>query len=164
VLLLVKNVYTIIVKKGLTLGGFSDNYECGYWGDETPPMQKNKKARSANGTNDLKIEKTYVIKNDSKYLYLNILLSPLSLLRDEEQEERTNLIQLCNTETELELLHRQNLDIYYDDVFIGSVQKVFEDEGIDNTEIVNEFCFLDAKLKKIEAFWSGEFFCLRQRA
>ncbi len=144
------------------MGGFSDNYECGYWGDETPPIQKNKNAKIAKESNDFSAEKTYVIKNDAKYSYLHFMLTPIALLSDEEQEERTNLVQLCNTETELELRNKE-LEIYYDDVFIGSVEKVFKEDGIDNTEIVNEFCFIDNELKSIEAFWSGEIFSLRQK-
>ena len=145
------------------MGGFSDNYECGYWGDETPPIQKNKKAKSANKINVSSVKKTYVITNDANYSYLHFMLTPIALLSDEEQEERTNLIQLCNTQTELELRNNQNLDIYYDDVFIGSVQKIFKDEEIDNTMIVNDFCFLNDKLQNIEALWSGDFFYLQKQ-
>jgi hypothetical protein len=143
------------------MGGFSDNYECGYWGDETPPRQKNKQTRSK--VEALTINKKYVIKSNVKYRYLKVLLTPINLLNEEEQEERTNLIQLCNTETELTLVYEKDLNIYYDDVFIGSVQKVFENGNINNTKIVNDFCFKENKLQDIEALWSGEFFYLREK-
>ena len=85
------------------------------------------------------------------------------MLCDDEQEERTNLTQLCNVETDLELRSNDanSLDIYYDDVFIGGVQKVFEADNIDNTQIVNDFCFGDDGLNDVEAFWDGDVFYLR---
>ncbi|CAA6805763.1 MAG: Unknown protein [uncultured Sulfurovum sp.] len=151
------------------MGGFSDNYECGYWGDETPPIQKNKKIKETNKVNNLNIKNLYKKRNDSNYEYLTVLLTPIHLLSDHEQEERTNLTQLCNTKTELELMynqkHPQNLEIYYDAIFIGSVQKVLEEDGKDHTDIVDEFCFNANEQnneKHIEAFWSGEFFYLQK--
>ncbi len=159
--ILIKNLYTIIVKKGLTLGGFSDNYECGYWGDDTPPRQKRKERKNSNQKSKIEIEKNYQITSDSTYAYLNVMLTPLHLLNDEEQEERTNLVQLYSVETQLEVSYKDSLDIYFDGIFIGSVQEIFEEEKIDNREIINQFCFNEGKLQKIEAFWSGELFYLR---
>ena len=53
------------------------------------------------------------------------------------------------------------LALYHDDILLGMVQKVFEAEEIDNSEIVNEFCFFDDKLKKLDTFWDGMGFYLR---
>lgn len=147
------------------MGGFSDNYECGYWGNETPPIQKHKKLKNSNKSNDINIEKFYVETSDSAYRYLSIILTTISLLTDNEQEERTNLTQLCNTETALELTYNNDkeIKIYYDEVFIGFVQKIFKDEGLDQTKIINDFCFYSNKLKEIQAFWDGNIFFMKQK-
>ena len=143
------------------MGGFSDNYECGYWGDDTPPIQRKKKVTNDKFKNS-NIEISYSVTNDGLYQYLDVLLTPINLLHSDEQEERINLIQLCNTLTQLELKITQDkkLEIYYDEVFIGYVQKVFEKENIDNTKIIDNFCFVDGKMQEIEALWNGEVFCL----
>lgn len=146
------------------MGGFSDNYECGYWGDETPPKQMNKKVKN-NKSSHLNVKKSYTVTDDDFYKYLNVMLTSIDLLGVGEQEERTNLIKLCNIETVLELIYtkdiHKNIEIYYDEVHIGRVQKIFEDEGIDNTKIVDDFCFVGDELKDIEAIWTGDIFCLR---
>lgn len=144
------------------MGGFSDNYECGYWGDETPPIQKNKKNKDS--TNNSNKKEFYVETSDSIYRYLQVKLIPIKLLSDEEQEERTNLTQLCNTETALKLTqNHKEIKIYYDDIFIGFVQKVFRDEAVDHTSVVDKFCFFDDELKDVEAFWSGDVFYFREK-
>ena len=147
------------------MGGFSDNYECGYWGDETPPMKMSQKLKDAKESSSLDKDNLYIKRSDSKYSYLNVMLTPISLLTDNEQEERTNLTQLCNMETALELIEdeHKNLKIYYDEVFIGLVQKVFKDKDIDHTNIVNNFCFEGDEEKGIQAFWSGDFFLLKEK-
>jgi len=72
------------------MGGFSDNYECGYWGDEAPPMSK----------------------------------------RQEKNFTRN--------------------------------KKIFEEDKIDNTKVVNDFCFFADELKDIQVFWDDENFYLKQ--
>jgi len=140
------------------MGGFSDNYECGYWGDEAPPMSKR---QEKNFTRNKKI---YVERISSKFKYLTVLLSSENLLTFCEKESRTNLCQTWYEDIELELRESTNktLEIYYEKVFIGSVQKVFEEDKIDNTKVVNDFCFFADELKDIQVFWDDENFYLKQ--
>ena len=123
------------------MGGFSDNYECGYWDDDTP-VHKLKKVDK---------KKIYKETISSKYCYLNVLLegNEHHLPRDLDIEV---LLELKHNENEAD---RKSLDVYDGDIFLGSVQKVFELEGIDNSKIVNEFCFLQDKFKEIDALWDG---------
>ncbi|CAA6812442.1 MAG: Unknown protein, partial [uncultured Sulfurovum sp.] len=55
------------------------------------------------------------------------------------------------------------LDVYYESTFIGSVQKVFNNEQIDNSRIINDFCFDNEQLKVVQVFWDGETFFLKQK-
>ncbi|MDQ7084683.1 MAG: hypothetical protein Q9M36_07020 [Sulfurovum sp.] len=64
---------------------------------------------------------------------------------DEGQESRINL-KLCNTETLLDFVQAsdsKNIDIFYDEVYIGSTSQILEG--------------------KIEVVWDGEAFFIRQR-
>ena len=129
------------------MGGFSDNYECGYWDDDTPPHKVKKVDK----------KKIYKERRASNYCYLNVLL-------DNEEHELPRDLDL---EVLLELRHHKDkedakaLAIYHDEILLGVVQKVFESEEMDNTQIVNEFCFFYDKLKKLDAFWDGMGFYLR---
>lgn len=129
------------------MGGFSDNYECGYW-DEDPSSPKSTRANR---------KKIYKEKNASDTSYLNVLLTTT----------KHNLPKDWDIEIALEIKHnkenkddRKTIEVYHDEVFIGYVQKLFEADGIDNTEVVNDFCFLDDELKDVSGLWDGESFYL----
>lgn len=145
------------------MGGFSDNYECGYWGDEAPPMSKRQ------DKNFTRNKKTYVEKISAKFKYLTVLLSSENLLTSSEQESRANLCQTWDEDILLELRHNRDnkddnkkLDVYYESIFIGSIQKVFTEENIDNRTVVDDFCFINSELKEIQLFWDDENFYLKQ--
>lgn len=145
------------------MGGFSDNYECGYWGDDALPIRRNQKSKSQE-PDDVKVHKLYRERNDKKYRYLDVILTPVRLLDDDEQEERVNLTQLYSIETALKLIvtKEKTLDMYHEELYIGSVEKIFVDDTIDNTQIVNDFCFDKDTLKDVQAFWNGDIFYLRR--
>jgi len=129
------------------MGGFSDNYECGYW-DEDSSSPKSTRANR---------KKVYKEKNSSDIRYLNVLLTTT----------KHDLPKDWDIEIALEIKHNKDdsksIEVYHDEVFIGCVQKVFEDDGIDNTLIVNEFCFKGDALKDVSALWDGESFYLMQK-
>ena len=146
------------------MGGFSDNYECGYWGDETPPMQKSKDKKFHRN------RKLYVEKVSSKHRFLIILLTKRELLTINGQEHRDKLCQAWDEDIALEVRHNREheednktLEFYYESVFIGAVQKVFEEDKIDNTSVVNDFCFNGDELQNIEGFWDDENFYLKKK-
>lgn len=148
------------------MGGFSDNYECGYWDEDTPPIQRRQSIKNDN-TLVLIEDKVYSQRNDLNYSYIMVLLTPVQLLSPEARDMRMNLSILCNTETVLEFIYHKDhehgsdiLEVYYDDISIGFVQKRVG--TIDYTEVVDSFCFDQNSLKEIEVLWDGEGFCLRQ--
>ena len=144
------------------MGGFSDNYECGYWDDEELIP---KSRRTSKITHTQSINKNYEIKSDKQYKYLYFILNSLEELSPEAQDSRNNFFMMNNTETSLEFKvdkESKSIELYDDDLFIGSLEKVFQEECVDNTKIVDDFCFVDNKLQDLEAFWDGERFYLRE--
>lgn len=146
------------------MGGFSDNYECGYWDEVPNPLLNKKKVHKHTNMIPPYAHKHYKENSDLVYRYLYILLTPIALLDSHGQDTRINLFNTCNTETVLELSYddtQKNISFYYDEICIGGIQKVFEENKIDNTEIVNNFCFIKNEYKPLEAFWDGERIYLR---
>lgn len=145
------------------MGGFSDNYECGYWEVEesTPKSSKSNKNKFKN---TLSINKKYIITSDKNYDYLYFMLSPIELLESYEQDTRNNFFRMNNTETALEFkvnMDRKSIELYDEELYIGSLRKVFEEENINNTKIVDDFCFTNNRFEDLEAFWNGEKFYLK---
>jgi len=146
------------------MGGFSSNYEGGYLDfDENPKWMANKGQKEHKYAH-LKQKKVYHARHGAKTSYLNVMLSSSSLLNETQQEKRAKLCQIDDEDIELTVhLNKKEVEIYHEDVFIGRVQKLFEEEGIDNTDRVNQFCFNGDEAKKIEAFWDGESFFLKHK-
>ncbi len=144
------------------MGGFSDNYEGGYWdlnGLPTAMKQENK-------YNSINTEKSYEVDSDTTHDYLAVRLSLTHLLKSNEQYIRGRLCHNHDQDTPLKLIYNQenkNLELYYRETFIGSIQKKFEQEGIDNSSMVNDFCLENGVLKKVEALWNGEDFYLKKK-
>jgi len=116
------------------------------------------------------VQKHYSVRSDSVFTYLDVFLTPANLLRSDERYARTNLYKEYDTKTYLELLHDRGneydskaLEVYYNGTFIGHIMKIFKDENIDNTRVVNNFCFDENRLNNIELFWSGEKFFLKKQ-
>lgn len=144
------------------MGGFSSNYEGGYLTFNGVPkwIDKNRSTTKA--------LKKYQIKKASRYQYLTVLLTPIEDLSPTQREIRENLCRECEEDILLQLKHNPNnnqdpktIDIYLNQHFLGSIQKAFPSDQIDNTTIVNAFCFTKEKLKTIEALWDGMHFYLR---
>ncbi|CAA6826621.1 MAG: Unknown protein [uncultured Sulfurovum sp.] len=139
------------------MGGFSSNYEGGYLDFDDDPKWMNQKMKQDNRFAYLKKKKLYTIRNGTNHNYLNILLTTASLLTEEAQQKRAELYAIDDSDVQLELKHdSENLKIYYEKTHIGSVQIFFEEDDIDNTEVIHDFCFIKNTLTKIEAIWDGE--------
>ncbi|CAA6816978.1 MAG: Unknown protein [uncultured Sulfurovum sp.] len=152
------------------MGGFSSNYEGGYLDFDNNPKWIHDKSKKNDRYAHLRQKKVYHESSSSKYRYLSVLLTPTNLLTEIQQEKKTELYQIDDADVLLKLKHNKtnaldslSLEVYYENIFIGSVQKVFEDDDIDNTTIVNEFCFLDEELKKVDIIWDGEGFYLKEK-
>lgn len=145
------------------MGGFSDNYECGYWDEAEPISRKNKKTT----TQDINKKILYKIESDLEYQYLYILLTPLHLLTPHQKDNRITLTKTCSNQTSLEvnekITQNKTIEIYYEDSSIGNILKISENNNINYSHIVNDFCFIDDKLKEIEAFWDGFNFYIRRK-
>ncbi len=91
-------------------------------------------------------------------------------MNTEERYERANLYKEYDIEIELELIHNKGnehdiraLEVYHNQLYIGHIRKIFQDDDIDNSKIINDFCFEDNKLRDVSLFWSGEEFYLRRK-
>jgi len=145
------------------MGGFSSNYEGGYLDFNEDPKWMGKEAQKENKYAHLKQKKVYHKTSGSSADYLNILLNSMELLTASEKEKREELCAIDDEDIELTLKNNhQDLNVYYEEVYIGSVQKVFEEDKIDNTTIINEFCFKDNELENIKVLWDGEGFYLKK--
>ena len=149
------------------MGGFSDNYECGYWDEETASSQKEKRIKR-NNILPSSYDNAYTQKSDLNYIYLMVLLTPISLLSAEGRDMRMNLSLLCNTQTTLRFIYYKEhekgnhlIEVYYEDIAIGYVEKSVD--TMDYTEIVDDFCLRQDGIKKVEVLWDGEEFCLRRK-
>jgi len=152
------------------MGGFSSNYEGGYLDFDDDPKWMNRDNTKKDKYGRLRQKNAYYETGNSHHRYINILLTSAHLLTDYQQNKRDELCKIDDEDIELELTHnRENkedaktLDVYYESTFIGSVQKVFNDEQIDNSQIIHDFCFDNEQLKNIEVFWDGETFVLKQK-
>jgi len=153
------------------MGGFSSNYEGGYLDfDDDPKWMADNNAKRDKYAR-LRQRKSYYETGNSNHRYINVLLTSVKLLSDLEQNKRDELCEIDDEDIILELKHNTKkkedakaLDVYYESTFIGSVQKVFNAEQIDNSQIINDFCFEDGRLKNIEVFWDGEAFVLKQKS
>ncbi|CAA6803355.1 MAG: Unknown protein [uncultured Sulfurovum sp.] len=152
------------------MGGFSSNYEGGYLDFDDDPKWMSENNAKKNKYARLRQRKSYYETGSSNYRYINVLLTSSNLLTDSEQNKRNELCEIDDEDVKLELTHNQEnkedakvLDVYYESTFIGSVQKVFTDEQIDNSQIINDFCFDNEQLKVVEVFWDGESFFLKQK-
>jgi hypothetical protein len=141
------------------MGGFSSNYEGGYLDFEETPKWMTQK----DSTHDSDKKKRYKEKSSAENRYLNVLLSDESVLNAKEKASKDDLCQYCESDIYLEIkvCDMKVLKIYYEDSYIGRIEKIFE--GIDNTDIVDGFCFAGNRLKDIEAFWDGQSFYLKEK-
>jgi hypothetical protein len=145
------------------MGGFSSNYEGGYLDFDDNPKWMGKEGKKEHKYAHLKQKKLYRKTTGSRANYLNILLTPANLLNNIEQSKREELCAIDDEDIELTLQNdNQDLKVYYEEVYIGSIQRVFEEDGIDNTAIINAFCFKDNELENIQTLWDGEGFYLRK--
>jgi hypothetical protein len=140
------------------MGGFSSNYEGGYLDFEETPKWMNQEKKS-----EIKEKaKIYKEKSSAENRYLNVLLSDENLLNPEGKTCREDLCQYCESDIYLMLQQEgQEIRVYYQNNYIGNIQKSFE--KIDNTEVLNDFCFVENRLKDIEAFWDGKTFYLKEK-
>jgi hypothetical protein len=132
------------------MGGFSDNYECGYWDEELPAYRPLKKYQSSDA-----LQEQSDLPYDDTYLYFPMTLTPQEALDDDTFESRMNLVRLCNTATALDVVRdKGELQLFYEGDFIGNVVAI---EGVKR---------IDEELLSgtIEAFWSGSCFYLRKMA
>lgn len=146
------------------MGGFSSNYEGGYLDFDDDPKWMNQNNKKENRFAYLKKKKVYTVRNGTHYNYLNVRLTTANLLTSKEQEKREELCKIDDSDILLSLkYHHEEFQVYYEESYIGSVQKVFEEDNIDNNTTLNTFCFSNNELKDIEAFWDGENFFLREK-
>ncbi len=161
------------------MGDFDDGMEMGLWGadgipywdgDEDDSYQKKEKKRKIVEP-DMNSKKYNTVECDSKYVCLKVMLTPSSLLNARERYTRSDLYKEQDTEIKLELIHDKGneadskaLEVYYDQIFMGHIRKKFKDADINNTNVVNDFCFEDNKLRDISLFWNGEEFYLRKKS
>ncbi len=165
------------------MGDFDDAYEMGLvdsegtatgvgWNDDYK-MQKrpnyNKDTQECYNY-DNKIQKFYKETSDSTYRYIKVILTPASLLNSEEKYARKELYEEYEDEIVLELIHdrgneydRKALEVYYEHIYIGHIRKKFKDSDIDNTRIINDFCFENNRLKDVDIVWDGNNFILSQK-
>jgi len=114
------------------------------------------------------IENSYKETDDGELSTLSVLLTPMDLLKTDERFARAKLYQIDSEEIELDIVHdrfnendNKALEAYYDKTFIGYVRKRFDNEYIDNTERVEEFCFNDNKIRDLQLLWNGIEFILK---
>jgi hypothetical protein len=145
------------------MGGFSSNYEGGYLDFDDNPKWMSKDNKKESKYAYLRQKKVYHKTSGSSANYLNVLLNSMELLTASEKEKREELCAIDDEDIELTLKSDyQELKVYYEQVYIGSIQKTFEEDGIDNSTVLNDFCFEKNKLKNIEILWDGEGFYLRK--
>lgn len=145
------------------MGGFSSNYEGGYLDFDDNPKWMSKEGKKESKYTYLRQKKVYHKTSGSSADYLNILLNSMELLTASEKEKREELCAIDDEDIELTLKsHHQELKVYYEEIYIGSIQKTFEEDGIDNSTVLNDFCFEKNKLQNIEVLWDGEGFYLRK--
>lgn len=152
------------------MGGFSSNYEGGYLDFNDDPKWMNKDKKQKNKYGHLMQKKSYYETSSSKYRYINILLTSANTLTLKEQEKRNELCEVDDEDVLLEVEHNiehqednKTLDVYYEEFLVGSIQKVFKDDNIDNSTIINDFCFSNDELKEVQVLWDGETFFLKQK-
>ncbi len=116
------------------------------------------------------VENSYKQVSDGEFNSLIVLLTPMNFLKSDERFVRAKLCQIDKGEIDIDLMHdrfheadSKALEVYYDKTFIGYVRKRFNSEHIDNTEVVDEFCFDGNKLGNIEMYWDGENFKLKKK-
>lgn len=121
-------------------------------------------------TNANHIQKIYKETTDTLYRYLKVMLTPASFLNFEQRDTRNELYKEYDHEIVLELVHdrgnkydKNALEVYYGQIYIGHVRKKFKDENIDNTRIIDDFCFENNRLKNIDIVWNGDSFVLSQK-
>lgn len=147
------------------MGGFSSNYEGGYEDFDGLPKWMN----AQNKEHPISKDKHYKKTKTSTNQYLKVLLSNSVFLTDKEAKKRDTLCQYCENDIFLYLKHESDkkdikqLALYDCDVFIGYIQKHFKEDSIDNTQLVNDFCFDANGLQEIEALWDGLHFYLKKR-
>jgi len=147
------------------MGGFSSNYEGGYLDfDDSPKWINQEKTANAFAK-----DKRYKEKNSAENMYLNFLLSDKALLNPHQQACRSRLCQYCESDIYLRLqknectLNECRIEVYYQNIYIGHIQKRFQEEKIDNTKMIDTFCFKDQGLKDIQALWDGRTFYLKKK-
>ena len=162
------------------MGDFDDGMEMGLWGadgipywdgedDQNSHTKIKRKRRKKTTEIDVNSNQYNTIECVPKYLCLKVMLTSSSLLKTRERYERSSLYNKEDVIIELELIHDKGneydnkaLEVYFNRIFMGHVRKRFKDDAIDNTRVVNEFCFEDNKLSNVSIFWSGEEFYLRK--
>jgi len=145
------------------MGGFSSNYEGGYLDFNEDPKWMSKEEKKESRYAYLRQKKVYRKTSGSSAEYLNILLSPLKLLNTSEQHVRTELCDIDDEDIELTLKQSDEaLKVYYNGVYIGNIQELFEEDQIDNRAILHDFCFSEMKLQNIQIIWDGEGFYLKK--
>lgn len=145
------------------MGGFSSNYEGGYLDFDDNPKWMGKEAEKENRYAHLRQKKVYRESKGRNASYLNVLLSPMELLTQREQEQRRELCEIDDEDIQLELeIQEEAYKVYYQGVYIGYIVKKFDKENIDNTAVLQSFCLEDNEEKKINIIWDGEGFFLRK--
>ncbi len=114
------------------------------------------------------IKCSYKKSDDSEFNYLKVILTPMDLLKSDERFKRAQLYQLGNQKINLNIMYDRfhedddkSLEVYYDQIFIGHVRKLFNKEKVDKTNIVNEFCFDENNFRDIKMYWNGESFIIQ---
>ncbi len=116
----------------------------------------------------LTIKDSYKETEDEEFAYLSVLLTPMDLLKSNERFARAQLYKIDSEQISLEIVHdrfnekdSRALEVYYNETFIGYVRKRFDNEYIDNTQIVDNFFFDGDKFKNLEMYWNGSTFYIR---
>ena len=110
-----------------------------------------------------------MLTHNDEYEYLSVILSPMNELRSDERYARAKLYETNDT-VELELIYDKlhvydssRLEVYYEGVYIGYVQKKFITTKIDHTEKVDSFCFDSDEFLCLSIVWDGEKLMLKKK-
>ncbi len=108
--------------------------------------------------------------SESGFVVMDVTLTPMNFLKSDERYARAQLYKEYNKKIFLELIHdRYNdydnkaLEVYYQGIFIGHIRKNFDNDDVDNTYFINDFCFDgDMLIQDISVSWDGKKFNLQR--
>ncbi len=142
------------------MGDFDEMYEMGLVDKGGMPIWENYNNKYKNKKNNSLYDKSnFKINKQNGIISLTIDLTPKVFLEAKQLTIREDL-EKTNFNKILNLKHNKYnnndnfaLEIYYNEIFIGHVRKKFKYEGIDNTSIINNFCFEGDLLKDLHIIY-----------